>query len=202
MESYATKNLTRLNNWLVDGGHPPLPAAEASHILRELQQLQERGATEQEAFAYCRNFEEVSPDLEEETALKRMQTIRAAVEVRTGKSWCLVGWPAAEPPTPLPKAPGFHEFAEHVKEWAESNDFRFMDNYSGRGMYGKKCLAVVVPSFDKIADLYFQFGWQCAEAAADGAPGAQDPQTPRGFQYDNMGHDWVIYWPRMTSTDL
>lgn len=45
-------------------------------------------------------------------------------------------------------------------------------NYSGRGMFGKECVAVTVRH-----------------------PG--DHELPKGWDWDSMGRETVVYWPRM-----
>jgi hypothetical protein len=59
-------------------------------------------------------------------------------------------------------------------------------SYSGRGMYGKECLAVVVRPY-MIADLFFEMGKYVGE---------HDIDLPHltHVDMDNMGYDKVIYW--------
>lgn len=59
-------------------------------------------------------------------------------------------------------------------------------SYSGRGMYGKECLAVVVRPY-MVADLFFAMGKFCGEHDID-LPHITHVAT------DNMGSETVIYW--------
>lgn len=54
--------------------------------------------------------------------------------------------------------------------------------YSGRGMYGAKCDGIVGSDFIDIIET----------AAANGLTGAK---------YDNMGHDYIVYWPHPVFSD-
>ena len=73
-------------------------------------------------------------------------------------------------------------FVEHVREWAEGNGYT-VRRYSGRGMFGKTCLGVVVPNVLDISDLYFHLGWEHV-----------DGPLPK-LCYDNLGLDIIAYWP-------
>ena len=59
-------------------------------------------------------------------------------------------------------------------------------SYSGRGMYGKECLAVVVRPY-MIADLFFEMGKFVGEHNID-LPHITHVTT------DSMGYDTVVYW--------
>lgn len=58
--------------------------------------------------------------------------------------------------------------------------------YSGRGMNGKECLAVVMKSYE-VADLFFALGKFCGEMDVD------LPHITH-VSMDNMGYDKVVYW--------
>lgn len=51
------------------------------------------------------------------------------------------------------------------------------EGYSGRGMYGKRCIGI---SCDSVA--------ACVEAAA--------VHGLRGAHWDNLGKGWIVYWPQ------
>lgn len=57
-------------------------------------------------------------------------------------------------------------------------------DYSGRGMYGSKCFGIIVGQFDK-NEMLKEFG--------------KLGVTPT---YDNMGMDWILYWPSYSSTRI
>jgi hypothetical protein len=64
-----------------------------------------------------------------------------------------------------------------IKTIAERNDWRVRLNYSGRGMYGKTCLAVIGESPE---DIIATVGIQ-------------------GAKIDNMGLDYIVYWPNISN---
>ena len=65
----------------------PCTDQDVACIEREVQLLEERGATFEEAVNYVKCLEEYDPTLDEATALARMQAIRKTCEERTGKKW-------------------------------------------------------------------------------------------------------------------
>lgn len=79
---------------------------------------------------------------------------------------------------------------QSLLEWADFDTRK----YSGRGMWGKYCLAIYVSSIDNIfADVL--------EALADNfhSMEAKDvreiSQEFRGMKTDSMGTGYVVYWP-------
>lgn len=79
-------------------------------------------------------------------------------------------------------------FRETVEEWAEDREYRLYPRYSGRGMLDRTCLGVVVPSVQDIADLYFYIGWAYCEEP-------QSEPMRKDLRIDNLGRDYVLYWP-------
>jgi hypothetical protein len=79
-------------------------------------------------------------------------------------------------------------FADTVIEWAEDNGFKVEERYSGKGMYGKQCLGVVVDSLSDAQDLYFHLGWMYNESGE-----SDDSQLPT-MSTDNMGLQYILYW--------
>lgn len=63
-----------------------------------------------------------------------------------------------------------------LSDIAFNKSWDFLDDYSGRGMYGAKCAAIIGPNPNRIIEA----------AAAKGITGAV---------VDNMGLDYVVYWP-------
>lgn len=58
--------------------------------------------------------------------------------------------------------------------------------YSGRGMYGEECLAVVVTGG----------ALQTLAAIIEAAPSTKiAAKIARDLRMDNLGHDTVLYWP-------
>ena len=70
------------------------------------------------------------------------------------------------------------EQIETLHEMADQVGGEIRDDYSGRGMYGRTCYGI--ECFDPIG---------CIEQAAlNGIEGAN---------YDQMGLDYIVYWPRI-----
>ena len=65
---------------------------------------------------------------------------------------------------------------------AEDCGWEFRSNYSGRGMYGETCVGVVCPSAS-----------ECIEEAS--------LRGIRGASVDNMGRDFIVYWPNIKGND-
>lgn len=57
--------------------------------------------------------------------------------------------------------------------------------YSGRDMYGKQCVGVVVNSQDELWDLAFDLG----RAQGEDGPKIPPPRT------DDLGRKTIVYWP-------
>lgn len=72
--------------------------------------------------------------------------------------------------------------SELLKQLAEDNDWRFGNNYSGRGMFGKTCLSITSEDRSPVKII--------EQAAQLGITGAS---------WDNMGLGTVVYWPRLNS---
>lgn len=79
------------------------------------------------------------------------------------------------------------EVFEHACERADIGDVR--THYSGRGMYGRRCVGVVVGSMGEITRLAIEL--------------ARDADTPEWLldemcdnaARDNMATDMIVYWP-------
>jgi hypothetical protein len=61
-------------------------------------------------------------------------------------------------------------------------------DYSGRGMYGDKCVGLVHDSVDELIDLVTFVR-------------EKDPDLLRGAVQDSMGRSTITYWPRWTVTE-
>jgi hypothetical protein len=68
-----------------------------------------------------------------------------------------------------------------MKVTASELDMRFMDDYSGRFMYGETCVGVVGSQFELAS---FWSGLPLAIRETLGQP-----------RIDNMGLDFIWYWP-------
>lgn len=59
--------------------------------------------------------------------------------------------------------------------------------YSGRGMYGRSCLAVTVD------DEPLTVAWDIARSASED----EQELLPANICWDNMGRSSVVYWPQV-----
>lgn len=68
-----------------------------------------------------------------------------------------------------------------IEKFAESYGELYV-GYSGRGMFGRTCLGVVIPR-----EKFYE-----AKAEAIKSP------SLRGFCTDSMGLDYILYWPEVS----
>ena len=83
--------------------------------------------------------------------------------------------------------------AEVLEQLAVWLDGYVQEGYSGRGMYGATCPAVVT-SQDGVA-VGFAIGLIVAHQYGDESAAEEMAFDSR---HDSMGHDIVYYWPRLT----
>lgn len=76
-----------------------------------------------------------------------------------------------------------------IIEAAKELDYPIDPQYSGRGMMGRMCISVMVPTFRDIGRFMFMLG------AVN--QGDEYNMTELVFDYrtDNMGREYVLYWP-------
>ena len=87
-------------------------------------------------------------------------------------------------------AAGLYETDEDARGDWDSDVIAVRENYSGRGMYGNKCLGFVVSSH---ATAYRLMVGMTAVLGADDAS-----QIARSAQTDSMGRDMIVYFPGVT----
>jgi len=86
----------------------------------------------------------------------------------------------------------FNKFVEIVKL---HTDFE-VRQYSGRGMYGKQCLGIVVPgNAYQAAGACMTLACTIIEASEGTGPALEILEHLQHAQMDNMGYDTVIYFP-------
>ncbi len=76
----------------------------------------------------------------------------------------------------------------------EQSGTTFMDTYSGRGMYGKRCCGIIGRLSDVmeiIAEVISQLNYQ----EQDRFNFTDNVHTLLSFKQDNMGLDQIFYWP-------
>lgn len=76
---------------------------------------------------------------------------------------------------------------ERIEKFAEEYGYRFTDNYSGRFMYGRKCIGISGKG-DLKYDL-FEF------LVNDGMSTTRAKQIIKESRSDNMGLGMIIYFP-------
>ena len=96
----------------------------------------------------------------------------------------------------------------------EDNEYD-VHSYSGRGMFGKKCIAVTVPDNNTVGEVIrLGFDSVIEDTAMVYSPGAEhvdddDPimknvesiaKSMPDFRWDNMGMQYVMYWPNVPFT--
>jgi hypothetical protein len=66
--------------------------------------------------------------------------------------------------------------------------------YSGRGMYGKTCLAITIEGnvLQQMMDMAYAIGMQEGESTDD-----EIVEMPFNVLTDSMGLDTVVYWPNV-----
>jgi len=82
----------------------------------------------------------------------------------------------------------FQEFVEDLGYETRS--------YSGRGMYGKECFAITVDSpYRAIQEIAYELGLN------NGGDDDEAIPAPRNVAVDNMGTQYVVYWPGVSFTE-
>mgnify|MGYP003336159782 CR=1 FL=1 len=69
-----------------------------------------------------------------------------------------------------------------LQQFLEDNEYECR-SYSGRGMYGKNCLGVVVDAKIEMFHLAYQAGQQQVQFYLE------------KMEWDSMGHSTIFYWP-------
>lgn len=85
------------------------------------------------------------------------------------------------------------KIAEGIRNYVADNpQYSLCEGYSGRGMFGKKCLGVVVRSGDSFMDFLMKLTRYLDEQ------GIEDTDLVlEGVSYDELGMDTVIYYPNI-----
>lgn len=81
--------------------------------------------------------------------------------------------------------------ADGIKNFVEANPkYKLYENYSGRGMFGKTCLGVVVSHGNSFMDFFMQLTQYLDES------GLEDVNCElEGASYDELGLDTIVYFP-------
>jgi len=86
------------------------------------------------------------------------------------------------------------------------DDVQYRHNYSGRGMYGKRCVGITGGRIE-VQKILADVMHQIMDAVVD----SQDAQVREeardvidvlmDYRSDNMAHDIIIYWPNVEDID-
>jgi len=85
------------------------------------------------------------------------------------------------------------KIAEGIRQFVSDNtQYSLYEGYSGRGMFGKKCLGVVVRSGDSFMAFLIELTKYLDEQ------GVEDSDLVlEGVSYDELGLNTVIYFPNI-----
>lgn len=92
--------------------------------------------------------------------------------------------------------PRFQKFVQEALSCLEdTGDVTIRTDYSGRGMYGKKCVGVVVSDQQEFLGNFTYELLQITNTLND----LRDlPDFFKEMKSDNMGHDVILYWERFS----
>lgn len=85
------------------------------------------------------------------------------------------------------------KIAEGIRQFVSDNtQYSLYEGYSGRGMFGKKCLGVVVRSGDSFMAFLIALTKYLDEQ------GIEDMDCElESASYDDLGKDTIVYFPRI-----
>lgn len=81
---------------------------------------------------------------------------------------------------------------DQLEELADAVDGSPRHDYSGRNMYGKKCVGVVCGEGKE-----FQLGVEAVAILGE----EKASELARNTKTDSMGRDMIVYWPNVTCTN-
>lgn len=88
-----------------------------------------------------------------------------------------------------------------LEEYADDTGYiQVVHNYSGRGMYGAQCLAIIgdrVFCMQAISRVIKTYATCAFDQSVPESAFASLVDIMMDFNQDNMGHDVVIYWPEI-----
>lgn len=85
------------------------------------------------------------------------------------------------------------KIAEGIRQFvSENTQYSLYEGYSGRGMFGKKCLGVVIRSGDSFMAFLIALTKYLDEQ------GIEDMDCElESASYDDLGKDTIVYFPRI-----
>lgn len=82
---------------------------------------------------------------------------------------------------------------EAIRKYVDENEgYEIYENYSGRGMFGRKCLGVVVKQGYSFMDFLMKLTKYMDDNNVDDVDFKLE-----GTTYDNLGLDTVVYFPNI-----
>ncbi|MBU5473577.1 hypothetical protein [Roseburia sp. MSJ-14] len=82
---------------------------------------------------------------------------------------------------------------EAIRKYVDENEgYEIYENYSGRGMFGRKCLGVVVKQGCSFMDFLMKLTKYMDDNNVDDVDFKLE-----GTTYDNLGLDTVVYFPNI-----
>lgn len=84
--------------------------------------------------------------------------------------------------------------AELIESCAADEDIEFRNDYSGRCMYGKRCVGVVTDDLSKFLEF---FAHLVRELDGDDEETPRDANRINGVREDSMGRQTIYYWPEI-----
>lgn len=86
---------------------------------------------------------------------------------------------------------------EAIKNFISENEqYELYENYSGRGMFGRTCLGIIVQRNDSFIDFIIKLTKYLDDNDVDDIDFKLE-----GATYDNLGLDTVVYFPNIGGDD-
>ncbi|MDD3569799.1 MAG: hypothetical protein PHY44_01700 [Lachnospiraceae bacterium] len=82
---------------------------------------------------------------------------------------------------------------KEIKKFCDANGYDFYANYSGRGMFGNKCVGIVGDNTLRIMIELFCFLLDIY----DGTTGYELSKMLGSPMTDNMGEEYILYFPKI-----
>lgn len=83
--------------------------------------------------------------------------------------------------------------ADCIKEFVECNEqYELYENYSGRGMFGRTCLGVIVRKGDSYMEFLMKLTRYLCQQGVEDVDLSLD-----GVSIDSLGLDTIIYFPQI-----
>ena len=86
--------------------------------------------------------------------------------------------------------------ADHIRNFVGKNEDKYSmyEGYSGRGMFGRKCLGVIVKEGNSCMEFMMDMTSYLAKMSASD-DGDFDLGFAEDMSYDNLGKDYIVYFP-------